>query len=151
MKMNNYTSVKNREQRLYELGGKKFSSGISISMLQFVVPVSVGIIIIGAIIAKFMGIAFFNPFNPNFKVGYTLFWLALSIGTALALYNIPVTGYRLYEYLLAYLRPKKVYTSDFRLTQKKFFVYKIKAFVKSILQGGSCNEKWNYAKCYHGT
>lgn len=129
----NYSSLKTRETRIYDIGGSKISGGIGIDFLKLVVPTTGIAIVLGCILGAIFGISFFNVFSPNFKIGWTAFWLILGIGSGCALWYIQFAGYRLYEYLLAYLRPKKVYMNDPRKTEVKFTNIKIKALVKKIL------------------
>ena len=48
------------------------------------------------------------------------------------MWYIQFAGYRLYQYLLAYIKPKKVYSNDFRLREYKFSNIKIKGMFKSL-------------------
>lgn len=129
----NYTSLKTRETRIYDIGGSKISGGIGVDFLKIVVPTTLIAIALGTILGFIFGISFFNPFAENFKLGWTAFWIIFGIGIGCALWYIQFAGYRLYEYLIAYLRPKKVYKNDPRKTQVKFTDVKIKSVVKKIL------------------
>jgi hypothetical protein len=71
--------------------------------------------------------------KEHFKVGYTFTFMALGIGIGYGLYNIKFAGYRLYEYLFAYLRPKKVYMNDWKHTEFKLTNITISGFIRHIL------------------
>lgn len=129
----NYSSLQKRDTKLYNIGGYQLPGGFSIEFLKVVAPAAIAVIAVGAVLSLPFGINFFNPFGPNFKLVWTLFWFAIGIGAGCALWYIQFAGYRLYQYLAAYFKPKKVYMNDFRHTEFHLTDIKFKGFVKSIL------------------
>ena len=133
MKLFNYSSLNQRETRIYDVGGKSIAGGISVDMLKIVAPATVFGILIGFLLGLPFGINFFNPFSENFSKWWTTIWVALGVGLGCGLYYIQFAGYRLYQYLIAYFRPKKVYKNDWRMSEFKLTNVSIKTFVKKIL------------------
>lgn len=129
----NYSSLQKRDTKIYNVGGYNLAGGFSVEFLKVVGPVAVVVFILGGIIALPFGINYINPFGGHFIWQFTCFFLALGIGAGCALWYIQFAGYRLYEYLGAYFKPKKVYMNDFRHTEFVLTNVKIKAFVKNIL------------------
>lgn len=130
----NYSSLRNRETKIYNIGGYNMAGGLSIEFLKIVAPVVLVILAIGFVLSLFLGISFFNPFSENFVPWYTLTFVGLGVGVGCALWFIKFAGYRLYQYLLAYIRPKKTYRNDFKT--KVYVFHNIKAnnaIVKNIL------------------
>lgn len=129
----NYSSLRSRDTKIYNIGGYNMAGGLSIEFLKIVAPVTLAIIAVGFILSLFFGISFFNPFSENFVAWYTIIWSGLGIGAGCALWFIQFAGYRLYEYLLAYLKPKKVYSNEFKTTEYKLTNIKIKSIVRNLL------------------
>ena len=131
----NYTSLKTTDTKIYGIGGYNIAGGLSIEFLKVVAPVAIGFMVVGGVIGMFFGISFLNPFSQDLKFvwQYTLSWTALGIGIGMVLWHIQFAGYRLYQYLGAYLKPKKCYSNDFKLTEYKLNNVKINAFVKHLL------------------
>lgn len=129
----NYTALKNNDTKIYNIGGKQLSGGISITFLKITAPVALVIIGIGYLISLALNFDFINPLAPNFHKYYTGGFLIVGIGTGLAMWYVQFAGYRLYQYLLAYIRPKKVYTNRFRLEEYKLTNIKIKSIIKNLL------------------
>lgn len=131
----NYTSLKNRESKIYSVGGYSMSGGISVEFLKVVAPVAIAFMIVGGVIGIPFGITFLNPFSKTAKFiwQYTVLWTGAGIGVGLGLWYIQFAGYRLYQYLGAYFKPKKCYSNNFRLTEYKLNNIKINAFFKHLL------------------
>lgn len=129
----NYSSLQKRDTKIYNIGGYNIAGGFSVEFLKVVGPVALAIILVGLIISIPFGIDFINPLSKNFVAGYTVTWLILGIGIGCGLWYIQFSGYRLYQYLVAYFKPKKVYMNDFRHTECKLTDIKFRAFVKNIL------------------
>ena len=129
----NYSVIKNRESRIYNVGGYNISGGLSVEFIKVVGPCIILGIILGVIIGLPFHFSFFNPFSDNFHLKWTLFWIILGAGIGCGLWYIQFAGYRLYQYLLAYFKPKKVYINDSKNTQFKLTNVKFKGFVKNIL------------------
>ncbi|MBQ8218160.1 MAG: hypothetical protein IJZ79_02540 [Bacilli bacterium] len=129
----NYSSLQKRDTKIYNVGGYNIAGGFSVEFLKVVGPVALAIIAVGFLLSLPFGISFFNPFSANFVTWYTVLWLILGIGTGCGLWYIQFAGYRLYQYLGAYFKPKKVYMNDFKHSEFHLTDIKIKAFVKNIL------------------
>lgn len=129
----NYSSLSQRDTKIYDIGGYQIPGGFSINFLKVVGPVFLVINIIGAIIGAIFRISYLNPFSDRFIPAYTITWLILGIAIGCGLWYIQFAGYRLYQYLIAYFKPKKVYTNEFRLTEVKLTNIKIRAFIRNIL------------------
>lgn len=128
----NYSSLKKRDTKLYNVGGYNIAGGFSVAFLKVVAPVFLIGIVIGVILGLPFGINFFNPFSEHFVWQWTVFWLVIGILVGCGLWYIQFAGYRLYQYLIAYFKPKKVYINDNRNTEFKLTNITIKTFVKSI-------------------
>lgn len=128
----NYTALNQRETKLYSIGGYNIAGGISFAFLKVVAPVAILLIFVFYIIGTIFGISYFNPLSANFSAKYTIFTAGISIGIGCALWYIMIGGYRLYYYLLAYIKPKKIYRVLFRPKEVTLTTYKVKAMVKSI-------------------
>lgn len=128
----NYSSLKKRDTKIYDVGGYKMAGGFSVEFLKVTGPVALIIIAIGFVLSLVFGINFFNPFDETFQLWYTLTFLVVGIAVGCGMWYIQFAGYRLYQYLLAYIKPKKVYSNDFRLREYKFSNIKIKGMFKSL-------------------
>jgi hypothetical protein len=129
----NYTSLKTRDTKIYNIGGTGIAGGLSIEFLKVVAPMAIVGILVGTILGLPFRINFFNPFSENFHAWWTIMWLVLGIGSGLGLWYIQFAGYRLYEYLIAYLKPKKVYMNDWKHTEVQLTTIQINAMVKHLL------------------
>ena len=132
MRVFNYTSLRTREAKIYDIAGYQIAGGLSVEFLKVVAPVAIVIFAIGFFIGCILGISI-NPFDDNFKLVYWLVFLALGIAAGCVLWYVQFAGYRLYQYLGAYFKPKKTYTNDFKLTEYKFTDVKVNAIIKNIL------------------
>lgn len=133
MRVYNYSGLRSRETKIYSVGGHSMAGGFSVEFLKVVGPVALIAILIGFGLSLVLGFSFFNPFSENFHAWYTIIFLAIGIGGGCALWYIQFAGYRLYQYLAAYFKPKKVYTNRFKTEEYKFTNIKIKAMVKNLL------------------
>lgn len=132
MKIYNYTSLQTRDTKIYSVGGVNMAGGMSVEFLKVVGPVVIVVLLAGFIISIPFGISFFNPFSSKFVPAYTIIWLVLGIITGVGLWKIQFAGFRLYQYLAAYIKPKKVYGNDFKHTVHSLTNVEIDAFVKNI-------------------
>lgn len=132
MRIYNYTSLQTRDTKIYSVGGVNMAGGMSVEFLKVVAPVFLVVVFIGFLIGLPFGINFFNPFGVNFKASYTIIWLVLGAGIGGGLWKIQFAGFRLYQYLGAYIKPKKVYGNDFKHTVYHLTDVKIDSFVKNI-------------------
>lgn len=128
----NYTSLRQRDTKIYNVGGYNLAGGMSVEFLKVVGPVVLIVMILGGLISIPFGISYLNPFGAHFVPKYTITFLVIGIAIGCALWYIPVAGYRLYQYLIAYFKPKKVYMNDFRHTEFILNNIKIKTFVKNL-------------------
>ena len=129
----NYTSLKQRDTKIYSVGGHSFGSGISVDFLKIVGPSTLLFIILGCIISIPFHINFFNVIGEHFVPGFTLTFIVLGVGIGCGLYYIQFGGYRLYEYFFAYLKPKKVYMNDWKHSEFKLYNVSIDGFIKHLL------------------
>ena len=129
----NYTSLKTEDTKIYDIGGYNIPGGLSLAFTKVVAPVVVAFIAVGVIIGKIFHIPFINFLDPKFNLIYPLIWIGLGALFGFGLWHIQFQGYRLYQYLIAYFKPKAVYHNDFKHTRVKFTNVKIDAFVKNIL------------------
>lgn len=131
----NFSSLKTRDKKVYSIGGTHVSdTGISTSFLKVVGPAAAVILTLSIIICVILKKNFFNPLGPNFSFSYVIITLALGIGIGCALWYIKIEQYRLYEYLFAYLKPKKMYhTLNTRNQEIKLSKHKVNGIVKSEL------------------
>lgn len=129
----NYTTLRTRDSKIYSVGGHSISGGISIEFLKVTAPVAIIFIIVGALLGAIFGISFFNVFSEKFHKWWTVVWAGSGIGIGCGLWYIQFAGYRLYQYLIAYFKPKKVYMNDWRHTEFKLHNFSIKTLVRHIL------------------
>lgn len=104
----NYSSVVKRESRIYNFGFGYIPGGVSVNFLKIIVPIFIFFLVIGYGLSLLLGISMFNPLSETFNVYYLLAWLALGGIASGILWGIEFAGFKLYEYLLAVMRPKKV-------------------------------------------
>ena len=129
----NYTSLKTEDTKIYDIGGYSIPGGLSLEFTKVVAPVIVVFVIIGMLVGKLFHIPFFNFLDSNFKLWYTLLWTGGGALIGFGLWHIQFVGYRLYQYILAYIKPKKCYMNDWRHTEVKLTNFKIKTLVRHIL------------------
>ena len=129
----NYSSLRKRDAKIYNIGGYNLAGGFSIEFLKIVVPVAFIILLIGFILSFIVNVSMFNFFADNFSLWYLIIFLGLGIGAGCALWYIKFSGYRLYQYLYAYIKPKKAYSNDFKNKEYRLTNIKINAIVKNIL------------------
>ena len=133
MNIYNYTSIRTREQKLYNIGGHDIAGGFSVDVLKVAGPVFIVLMFVFFIFSRIIGISMFNFFSDKFSVVYLVISLIISIGVGCALWYIPISGYKLYLYLLAYFTPKQIYMTNFKHTRVRLKNIKYKAFIKNIL------------------
>lgn len=133
MELWNYTSLKTQDTKIYDIGGYKIAGGLSIEFTKIVGPALLVFIALGWGLGAIFGISFWNFLSPNFKLWWTLIWIGAGIGVGCALWYIQFAGYRLYQYLGAYFKPKKVYMNDWKHTEVTLTNIQIKGLVKHLL------------------
>lgn len=102
----NYSNLFNRDTKLYTSTGT-----FSVSFLIVTLPMLLLSLFAFFILSLILNINMFNFLAAKWNWRYLLWSIILGGGSGLGLYYIKFSGYRLYEYLLAYLRPKKVYNN----------------------------------------
>lgn len=135
MPLYNYSSLRKRDKKIYSVAGTQVSStGISVTWLKVVAPTTIITTLIGALICVILGKKFMVPLHDDWNTNFTLFAVGSGLGIGLALWYIKVQTYRLYEYLIAYLKPKKTY-HNLNTREIEYKLYKIKtdAIVQSDL------------------
>ena len=63
----NYSGLRNRDSKIYSVGGYNIAGGFSIQFLYVVGPVFLFFILIGWLLSLLFGLSFFNPFADNFN------------------------------------------------------------------------------------
>ncbi len=132
MVLYNYSSLQNRETKIYNIGGYNLSGGFSVDFLKIVGPATVVGIILGIILGLPFGIRFIPFIGGKFIPAWTIAWIGIGAGIGCALWYVQFAGYRLYQYLAAYFKPKKVYMNDFKHTEIKLTNIKIDTLVKTL-------------------
>lgn len=128
----NCSGLYKRDRKLYQIGGYGIAGGFSTAFAKVTVPIAFAIIAFGGILAAFLKINMFNPLGTAWNWKYMVLWLVLGIGIGYAMWAVQFSGYRLYQYLIAYFKPKKVYTNHFDMRKRNFSFtnVKIKATIK---------------------
>lgn len=131
----NYSSLQKRDTKIYAIGGTGIPGGISVTFLKVVAPVTILFILVGTLLSFLFGINMFNPFAPKWNWVWLVVWIVVGIIAGLAMWNVQFAGYRLYQYLIAYLKPKKVYTNNPNARERNFKLtnIKMKSLVKQII------------------
>lgn len=131
----NYTRVMQREAKIYSIAGSYSASGISTNYIKIAGFTTVLFALIGYILSLIFNINMFNILEPNFSIYWAVYWIGFGFILGTGLYKIQIGGYRLYEYLRAYFKPKKVYTNSFERSEKIYTQANIKvdAIVSQIL------------------
>lgn len=131
----NYTSLKKRDKKVYSVAGANISqTGISTSFLKVVAPCTLATTLVGVIICVLLNKNFFYPLGEDFSFPFVLFFIGSGLSAGLAGWYIKVESYRLYEYVRAYIKPKKTYhTENSRNREFSLYSIKTKGIVKSEL------------------
>lgn len=108
----NYSSVFQRDSKVYEIGGVTLSDGIRTDRLKIMIPILLFFVFIGYNLGKLFGYSLFNVFSADFSLYYTTTILVLGLVVGIILYDVKITTIRLYEYLIAYFKPRKYYTNE---------------------------------------
>ena len=131
MPLYNYSKLRNRDKKIYSVAGTQISStGISVSFLRVVAPCTAFTIFLGVIGCIITGHNYFNILGSYFWLNYVLFFTCSGLAAGLAGWYVKVQSYRLYEYLIAYLKPKYVYhTENSPFKRVKYRNYKINGII----------------------
>ena len=118
----NYSALKKRDKKVYSVGGTRVSNtGISTTFLKLVIPSFLVFTLIGLIPAAIFG---------SLKV--LVFFAILGIAAGFALWYIKIESYRLYQYLIAYFKPKKTYHNlNTRNKEYNLHTHRVKGIVQS--------------------
>lgn len=135
MPLFNYSSLRRRDKKIYSVAGTQVSStGLSVTFLKVVAPCALATTFLGVLICLVTGIPFMVPMKDGFNAYFTLFAIGSGTGVGLAGWYIRVQTYRLYEYMIAYLKPKKTYHNlNTRNIVHHLHTCKIDAIIKSDL------------------
>ena len=128
----NYSSIRDRDKRIYSISGTKISStGFSVSYLKVFAGVFFFINILGLIFVKISGVNYYNPFRDNeIRPGFLIFLVGISIGISYVLVYQKVQNYRMIDYLIGYFMPKKSLNKN--KNRIKEGGYKVDALVERI-------------------
>ena len=129
----NYSGLKSRDTKIYSVGGYNIAGGFSVSFLAVLAPVTIVFLIVGGLLGMLFNISMINPLADNFSLTWLMVWLIPGMLIGYGLYRIQFKGYRLYQYILAYIKPKKVYSNEFKTPEYKFTTISIKTFIKNLL------------------
>lgn len=131
----NYSGLANKEQKIYSIGDTKISAtGISISFLKITAPTAIIGTIIGLVINGILGTHFYAIGTSSFNFTYILATTGLGIAIGLGLWYIPVQNYKLYEWILAYFRPKYIYNNEGQIAKRqKYTNIKVEGIVEGSL------------------
>ncbi len=136
MRLYNYTALSDEDDKIYSIGGTKISStGISMASIKMIGPfIGVGVFFL-LVISIISGKQYWNPLGNDFSAGVLLWTVGLWGGIGAALFYIRVQSYRLYEWLIARLKPKYIYNNEggFSRNRQKYTVFKIDGIVKNKL------------------
>lgn len=110
----NYSSVKQRDRRLYSVSGTKISdTGLSYGFLKILGVTAAVTNIIGIIISILVTNTPFGLFNPFRNDTIDPTFIAIieggAFGITSALWYIKIQNYRLIEFLTALMKPKYTY------------------------------------------
>lgn len=132
-KVYNFTQLKRSDQKIYAIGDFKINggAGVEISYLLIVGPCFIFGVVLSFILSKVFGLTM-NFLSPDFNIYYWAGMIGGFTGIGIALYKVPVAGYRLYEYLFAFMRKKKVYVYDTRRSIYRQSKYTINTNVKHL-------------------
>ena len=136
MRLYNYTALSDEDDKIYSIGGTKISStGISMASIKMIGPFIGGGVFFLLVISIISGKQYWNPLGNDFSAGVLLWTVGLWGGIGAALFYIRVQSYRLYEWLIARLKPKYIYNNEggFSRNRQKYTVFKIDGIVKNKL------------------
>ena len=133
MYLYNYSGLRAREKKIYSVAGTQISAtGISVDFLKVVLPCALFTTLIGVVICFIARQNFFNVLNGSKNVKFLIGSVGSGVCLGLALWYIRVESYRLYEYLIAYLKPKKTYHNlNTRDQIHKLYKIKVNGLIKS--------------------
>lgn len=105
-----YSSIKNREKRLYSISGTTVSTtGVTSSFIKILALNEIIFNIIGIIICLSLNNNFYLPITESgdINITFSVIFIGIPFIISSALYNIKVQHYRLIEFIIAYLKPKR--------------------------------------------
>lgn len=109
----NYTEIMKREKRVYSFSGTKISdTGISYSFLRVFGFFLMVYTILGVLTCLIFNKNFYNPIGKDFSIIFYFIFFGGPLLTAFAFHGIRIQQYRLYEYILAIIKPKRTYDSN---------------------------------------
>lgn len=122
---NNYSDIRNRDKKLYTISGTKISStGISYAFIKIFSALFVTLNAVGIMICMVMGEIYYIPINSDAEVqlGFDMFFLGSPFILTFILMYTKVQKYTLFEFLVAYFKPKRVRDQNGKIV--KYVKYK---------------------------
>jgi hypothetical protein len=109
----NYSSVFKRDNKIHDVAGLfTISDGIRVERLKVMIPAFLIIALFGYLLGGILNFSLINIFNDNFSFKYTTTVFTIGIVVGIILYDVKITTIRLYEYLIAYFKPRRYYTNE---------------------------------------
>lgn len=114
----NYTKIMNRDKKMYNFIFFTVPGGVGVKFLQIVTPIFLFVMLIGWLLSFIFNVSMFNFLSDNFNANYLITFIVIGVIACTILWSVEFSGYKLYEYLLAYLKPKKVLDDKLKEVQK---------------------------------
>lgn len=134
----NYTSIKNRESRIYSISSGAghtviSQSGIEVNFLKILVPLLFIFNIFGIIICIKAGKLYYIPidFNGNSRALFDIIFIGIPFSISFALQYIKISSYGLLDYLIAYFRPKHSFSQNGEIIKQENYL--IDSIVEKVI------------------
>lgn len=126
-----FTALKSRDKRIYSLEGIKLSdTGISYAWLKVFGVFFLITNIIGVLICIVSGQILYNPITENGEINPVFDIIMIGVPALIAsISQKRIKSYRIYEYVLSYIMPKKHY--DQNMNQIKHANYKFDQYIEN--------------------
>lgn len=104
----NFSKLRSREKRVYSISDVTISSaGIPVKFLIILLCVTVGLLLFNGIICWITGFWYIVPLDKSGISSAAIFIdIGIPIVVSYTLYSVKVSGYRLVDIILLYLRPR---------------------------------------------
>ena len=104
----NFSKLRSREKRVYSISDVTISSaGIPVKFLIILLCVTVGLLVFNALICWRTGFWYIVPLDKSGISSAAIFIdVGIPIVISYTLYSVKVSGYRLVDIILLYLRPR---------------------------------------------
>ena len=131
----NYTALMSKDMKIYAIGNTVISqSGLSISFLKIVAPMAVLGTVIGLGLNALLGTHYYDLLGGNFNLTYFLLTTGLGTALGLALYYVKPGPYRLYEYIIAWSKPKYIYNNEGKRAKRQYYKkIKVDGMIEGVL------------------